>query len=101
MFQRNATQVITNCTYYADTSAQDRRNCVEDVDRWTDPLHHPLITISKLIKCLGFALNYVQDSLGGLASLHFLGERVVYEVISGLCLVLAQGGIEDRFELGR
>ena len=46
-------------TYHANTLAQSRGNRVEDVHRWTDPLHEPLITISKVIKRHGLAFEYV------------------------------------------
>jgi len=40
-------------------------------------------------------LNYIQDGLGGVAALQFLGKPMIYKVIAGLFLELAQGGTND------
>jgi hypothetical protein len=62
-----------------------------------------VISVAEILELLYFFLKELEDIIGGLAILEFLGNLkwILGQVYSGVLAIVSQGRIENDFKVGR
>ena len=74
---------------------------MKDLHNWSKAVDQLVISVAEVLELLYFFLKELEDGIGGLAILEFLGEWILGQVYSGVLAIVNQGCIENDFEVGR
>ena len=73
---------------------------MKNLHNWSKAVDQLVISVAELLELLYFFLQELEDSIGGLAILEFLGKWILRQVYSGVLAIVSQGRIENDIKVG-
>ena len=74
---------------------------MKNLHNWSKAVDQLVISVAEILELLRFFLKELEEGIGGLAILEFLGKWILGQVYSGVLVIVRQGCIENDFEGGR
>jgi hypothetical protein len=74
---------------------------VKNLDNWSKAVDQLVISVAEVVELVYFFLKELEDSIGGLAILEFLGKWILGQVYSSVLAIVGQGCIENDFKVER
>jgi hypothetical protein len=74
---------------------------MKDLHNWFKRVDQLMVSIATIFELVCFVLKKLEDSVGRLAVLEFLGRRVFGKVYPSFVEVVSQGSIENKFKVVR
>ena len=68
---------------------------------WSEAVDQLVISVSGVLELVYFFLKELEDGIGGLAILEFLGKWILGQVYSSVLVIVGQGCIENDIKVGR
>jgi hypothetical protein len=74
---------------------------MKNLHNWSKAVDQLVISVAEILELLRFFLKELEEGIGGLAILEFLGKWILGQVYSGVLVIVRQGCIENDFKVGR
>src|SRR6266852_7978667 len=73
---------------------------MKNLHNWSKAVDQLVISVAEFLELLYFFLKELEDSIGGLAILEFLGKWILRQVYTGVLAIVSQGRIENDIKVG-
>lgn len=74
---------------------------MKNLHNWSKAVGQLVISVAEILELLYFFLKELEDIIGGVAILEFLGKWILRQVYSGVLAIVSQGCMENVLKVGR